>query len=72
MSLIQEKVIESLNGLSEDDLNILYFMITHYMQPAVQQKPSCRIGMFKGEQLISKDFDIDEDNDLIAKMFGVA
>lgn len=82
MSTLQRQVIQSLNGLSDDNLSFLLDMIQRFMKPAAAGEKSQdrlaisgnggrRIGSLEGEDLIDADYDIDECNDEIAKMFGV-
>ena len=82
MSTLQREVIQSLNGLSDDNLKFLLDMIQRFMKPTeVEEKTLnsatmgrnsiCRIGSLEGQDLIDADYDIDECNDEIAEMFGV-
>lgn len=78
MSLLQAQVVESLNGLSDENLTFLLDMIA-YMKPTKSIKSwqdnnsnAIKIGMFKGEEYIAKDYDLDQDNDEIAKLFEVS
>lgn len=66
MSTLQKQVIQSLNDLSDDNLNFLLDMI-RFMKPKNHIR---RIGSLEGQDLIDEDYDIDECNDEIAKMFG--
>lgn len=82
MSTLQSQVIQSLNGLSEDNLQFLLDMIQRFMKPketvqenlhesAVYRDGVRRIGSLEGQDLIDADYDIDDCNDEIAEMFGV-
>ena len=82
MSILQRQVIQSLNGLSDDNLRFLLEMIQRFMKPsenkeenvdelAMNKKIVRRIGSLEGQDLIDADYDIDECNDEIAEMFGV-
>ena len=82
MSILQSQVIQSLDGLSDDNLQFLLDMIQRFMKPyengeknddkSVIIKDSIRrIGSLEGQDLIDEDYDIDECNDEIAEMFGV-
>lgn len=82
MSILQREVIQSLNGLSDDNLSFLLEMIQRFMIPsekkeenvnelAMNKKIVRRIGSLEGQDLIDADYDIDECNDEIAEMFGV-
>ena len=82
MSILQRQVIQSLDGLSEDNLSFLLEMIHRFMKPseneeehvdelAMNKKIVRRIGSLEGQDLIDVDYDIDECNDEIAEMFGV-
>ncbi len=82
MSILQKQVIQSLNGLSDDNLQFLLDMIQRFMKPAkIEEKNNdksvvfkgnvCRIGSLEGQDLIDADYDLDECNDEIAEMFGV-
>lgn len=82
MSTLQRQVIQSLNGLSDDNLKFLLDMIQRFMKPAeAGEKPLNRatedrssirrIGSLEGQNLIDEDYDIDECNNEVAEMFGV-
>lgn len=82
MSTLQRQVIQSLNGLSDDNLSFLLDMIQRFMKPAEAGKKNPgrlplaegsirRIGSLEGQDLIDADYDIDECNGEIAEMFGV-
>ena len=82
MSTLQKQVIQSLNGLSDDNLRFLLDMIQRFMKPAEAEEKTLnratmgrnsirRIGSLEGQNLIDADYDIDDCNDEIAEMFGV-
>lgn len=82
MSILQRQVIQSLNGLSDDNLRFLLKMIQRFMIPSENKGENVgklvmnknivrRIGSLEGQDLIDADYDIDECNDEIAKLFGV-
>ena len=82
MSTLQREVIQSLNGLSDDNLKFLLDMIQRFMKPTKVEEKTLnsattgrnsirRIGSLEGQDLIDADYDIDECNDEIAEMFGV-
>lgn len=78
MSTLQTQVVKSLEGLSDENLKFLLDLINRFMKPEtdvdthVQENKSFRpIGMYKHEQFCADGYDIDEDNDEIARMFGV-
>ena len=82
MSILQRQVIQSLNGLSDDNLRFLLEMIQRFMKPSENKEENVdklvmnknivrRIGSLEGQDLIDADYDIDECNDEIAKLFGV-
>lgn len=82
MSILQKQVIQSLNGLSDDNLQFLLDMIQRFMKPdKIEEKNNDksvigsnsirRIGSLEGQDLIDVDYDIDECNGEIAEMFGV-
>ncbi|MCM1387288.1 MAG: hypothetical protein NC231_08180 [Bacillus sp. (in: Bacteria)] len=81
MSVLQSQVIQSLDGLSEDNLQFLLDMIQRFMKnDKIKEKSNDksvivnssirRIGSLEGQNLIDADYDIDECNDEIAEMFG--
>lgn len=83
MSTLQTQVIQSLNGLSDDNLSFLLDMIQRFMKPAQAMENDTnaqrmrgnvkrRIGSLEGQDLIAADYDIDECNEEIAEMFGVS
>lgn len=75
MSALQEQIVQKINGLSEENLQFLLEMIERFMQPEVAEKTeevvSARIGIAKGQALYDDEYDFDEMNPEIAKMFGV-
>ena len=82
MSILQKQVIQSLDGLSDDNLQFLLDMIQRFMKPdkideknkdklVVVNDSIRRIGSLEGQDLIDADYDIDECNGEIAEMFGV-
>ena len=77
MSTLQIQVSQSLEGLSEENLKFLLYMINRFMKPEEasankQKNKICRpLGMYKDEQFCADGYDIDEDNEEIARMFGV-
>ena len=75
MSVLQERVVQKISGLSEDNLQFLLEMIERFMQPEDKEKKDMvitkRIGIAKGQNLYDDDYDFDEMNPEIAKMFGV-
>lgn len=75
MSVLQEQVVQKISGLSEDNLQFLLEMIERFMQPEDKEKKDMvitkRIGIAKGQNLYDDDYDFDEMNPEIAKMFGV-
>ena len=78
MPTLQSQVAKSLEGLTDDNLMFLLDMINRFMKPAQETKAvpaddivERPIGMFKNEKFYSDGYDIDEDNDEIAGLFGV-
>lgn len=82
MSVLQRQVIQSLNGLSDENLKFLLEMIQRFMKPDESEKDNFnglvvsksgmrRIGSLEGWDLIDADYDFDECNSEIAEMFGV-
>ena len=82
MSILQREVIQSLDGLSDDNLSFLLEMIQRFMKSsekkeenvnelAINKKIVRRIGSLEGQDLIDADYDIDECNGEISEMFGV-
>ncbi|WP_276951451.1 hypothetical protein [Acetatifactor muris] len=79
MSELQKQVMEIIEEMPEENLKVL----VNFMQIFVQSKSkslsaahsvkraSKRIGIAEGEELYAPDYDIDECNGEIAKMFGV-
>ncbi len=74
MLTLQEKVVQKVNGLSEDNLQFLLEMIERFMQPMPIKKEKDviqeRIGIAKGQKLYDDEYDFDEMNPEIARMFG--
>ena len=82
MSILRKQVIQSLNGLSEDNLQFLLDLIQRFMKPTkIEEKNNDKSAIFKdgirricsleGQDLIDADYDIDECNGEISEMFGV-
>ena len=75
MSALQEQVVQKIGSLSEDNLQFLLEMIDRFMKPVevenTEVMTSKRIGIAKGQVLYEDDYDFDEMNSEIAKMFGV-
>lgn len=74
MLTLQEKVVQKVSGLSEDNLQFLLEMIERFMQPDSIEKEKTmipnRIGIAKGQKLYDDDYDFDEMNPEIENMFG--
>ncbi len=81
MSILQQQITQSLDGLSDEDLSFLLEMIQRFMMPAQSktvdindddgQKKVRRLGSMKGQKFIADGHDIDECIAEIAEMFGV-
>lgn len=76
MSELVMEVVNSLNGMPDDSVRFVLEMIRRLKHPMETNKAQSRkaprpLGMFKSEELIADGYDIDEDNDEIARMFGV-
>lgn len=75
MSVLQDQVVQKVSGLSEDNLQFLLEMIDRFMQPEVKESKNMvitkRIGIARGQNLYDDDYDFDEVNPEIAKVFGV-
>ena len=71
---LQERVVQKVSGLSEDNLQFLLDMIERFMQPDSIENGktviSNRIGIAKGQKLYDDDYDFDEMSPEIEKMFG--
>lgn len=74
MLTLKEQVVQKVNGLSEDNLQFILEMINRFMQSDPTEKRavpvSKRIGIAKGQDLYEDDYDFDEMNPEIAKLFG--
>ena len=74
MSVLQDQVVQKVSGLSEDNLQFLLEMIDRFMQPEVTESKNMvitkRIGIARGQNLYDDDYDFDEVNPEIAKVFG--
>ncbi len=80
MSALENQILQSLNGLSDDSLRFILDMIQRFVMPAdsgtARQSTSAqpdirRLGSMKGQKFIADGHDIDDYNDEIAQMFGV-
>lgn len=74
MLTLKEQVVQKVNGLSEDNLQFILEMINRFMQSDSTEKRAAlvskRIGLAKGQSLYEDDYDFDEMNPEIAKLFG--
>ena len=75
MLTLQEQVVQKVSGLSEDNLRFLLDMIERFMQPDTMGRKTTatanRVGIARGQELYDDEYDFDEMNPEIAKMFGV-
>lgn len=78
LSVLQNQVVQSLDGLSDDSLKFILDMIQCFVKPAenqlmetATQKKGRKLGILKGQTLIVDGYDLDECNGEIAEMFGV-
>lgn len=68
---LKQRLIKSLNDVSDDNIEFLIFFVEKYIKNNNNNGNEKRpIGLFKGQNLYNHDWDIDEDNDEIARMFG--
>mgnify|MGYP001086549637 FL=1 len=78
MSELQRQVMEMIEEMPEENLKVLVNFMQIFVQPNNKpladvhsvKKASKRIGIAEGEKLYAPDYDIDEYNGEIAKMFG--
>jgi len=79
MSALENQILQSLNGLSDDSLRFILDMIQRFVMPAeagaARQSTSTqpdvrRLGSMKGQKFIANGHDIDDYDDEIARMFG--
>lgn len=78
MSTLQNQVVQSIEGLSDDSLEFILDMIQRFVKPAenqlmetTAQRKKRKLGILKGKKLIADGYDLDECNNEIAEMFGV-
>lgn len=78
MSTLQNQVVQSIEGLSDDSLEFILDMIQRFVKPAenqlieaTAQRRKRKLGILKGKKLIADGYDLDECNNEIAEMFGV-
>lgn len=74
MSTIQGQIINSLEGLSDDNLQFLLDFITRFMRAPIKTEDAPKkrtLGICSPQELYADDYDIDEDNAKIAEIFGV-
>ncbi|MCH5345409.1 MAG: hypothetical protein J1E64_15400 [Acetatifactor sp.] len=75
MLTLQEQVVQKVSDLSEDNLRFLLDMIERFMQPDTMERKTTvvanRVGIARGQELYDDEYDFDEMNPEIAKMFGV-
>ena len=72
---LKEQVVQKVGGLPEENLRFLLEVIDRFMQPDVMKGESAvmtsRIGIAREQDLYDDEYDFDEINPEIAKMFGV-
>lgn len=72
MSVLQDRVVQKISGLSEDNLQFLLEMIDRFMQPEVKENKDMvntkRIGIARGQNLYDDDYDFDELNPSLAQL----
>ena len=78
MSTLQNQIVKSIEGLSDDSLEFILDMIQRFVKPAenqlmetTAQKKKRKLGILKGKKLIADGYDLDDCNYEIAEMFGV-
>lgn len=78
MSTLQNQVVQSIEGLSDDSLEFILDMIQRFVKPAenqlmeaTAQRKKRKLGILRGKKLIADGYDLDECNNEIAEMFGV-
>lgn len=81
MSELQKQAMEIIEEMPEENLKVLLKFMQIFIQPQNEtfaqtdahfvKKASKRIGIAEGEELYAADYDIDEYNEEIAKMFGM-
>ena len=76
MSALENQIMQSLNGLSEDSLSFILEMIQRFVKPAETKAGGHtavrRLGSMKGQKFIADGHEIDDYDDEIAQMFGAA
>lgn len=74
MLTLQEQVVQKVSRLSEENMQFILEMIDRFMQADFTEKKkvvtSKRIGIAKGQHLYDDEYDFDEMNPEIEKMFG--
>ncbi len=72
MSVLQDRVVQKISGLSEDNLQFLMEMIDRFMQPEVKENKDMvntkRIGIARGQNLYDDDYNFDELNPSLAQL----
>lgn len=81
MTKLQEQMMQLISDMPEENLKVLVNFIQIFVQPQNETDMSAskqllnttskRIGIAEGENLYDHNYDIDEYNDEIAKIFGV-
>ena len=78
MSTLQNQVVQSIEGLSDEILEFILDMIQRFVKTAenqlmetTAQRKKRKLGILKGKKLIADGYDLDECNNEIAEMFGV-
>lgn len=81
MSTLQNELIRETSTLSDESIKIVLDYVRTFIVPFDHTKRGInkatnggekrKLGIFKGEMLLSEGYDFDESNDEIAEMFGV-
>jgi len=77
MSALQLKAYELMGKLSDNKLRLIIEIMNNFLNTTDDSnneviKEKRPIGMFKNEKFLADNYDIDDDNDEIAAMFGVS
>ena len=75
MTVLQNKAINLIDNLNDDNIELLISLINKYMYKSnnnkvINKTTKYEIGKYDGYDWCSPEYDFDEQNEDIAKMFG--
>lgn len=70
MSSLKEQVIQKVGVMSDADLAFFIEILDRlHLKSSESPRTACKIGICRNQKLVADGYDIDSDNDEIAKLF---